>query len=110
MSLERHRDRRTIHAHLALVLEIALVGDDDDGERVLVLHSEDLLVEGRDLFKRVARGNRIDEQEAFPCTHVLLTHRTVSFMIVIVEMNVRGSVSLNDLEARARRRADSSQA
>ena len=59
--LPGHTDGRTIHAHLALVLKIALVGDDDDWERVLVLHSEYLLVEGRDFFKRVARRNRIDE-------------------------------------------------
>ena len=58
-------DTRTVHAHLAFVLEVALVGNDDDGERVLVLYSEDLLVEGRYFFKRVARGDRIDEQEAF---------------------------------------------
>ena len=79
---EREREKRTIHAHLALVLEIAFIGDDDDGERVLVLYSEDLLVEGRDFFKRVARGDRVDEEEAFPCTHVLLAHRTVVVIII----------------------------
>jgi hypothetical protein len=62
---------------LAFVLEIALVGDDNDGERVLVLDSEDLLVERRNFFKRVARGDRIDEQEALSGAHVLLTHCAV---------------------------------
>ena len=77
---EREGERRTVHANLALVLEIALVGDDDDGERVLVLHPEDLLVERRDFFKRVAGGDRIDKEEALPGAHVLLTHRTVGFI------------------------------
>jgi hypothetical protein len=81
VSPDRHTRARTIHAHLALVLEIAFVGNDDDGERVLVLYSEDLLVERRDFFKRVAGGDRIDEEEAFSCTHVLLTHRTVLLLI-----------------------------
>lgn len=39
---------------LALVLEIALVGDEDDGEDILVLDAEDLLVKGRDFLERVA--------------------------------------------------------
>jgi len=47
-------ERRTVHADLPLVLEITLVGDDDDGEGVLVFYAEDLLVEGADLLKGVA--------------------------------------------------------
>lgn len=50
--------------HLALVLEVALVGDDDDGEVVPVLDAEDLLVERRDLLERGARGDRVNKEEA----------------------------------------------
>ena len=42
---------RTVHAHLALVLQVALVRNNDDGERVLVLHAQDLLVEGADFLE-----------------------------------------------------------
>ena len=50
--------------NLALMLEIALVGNEDNGEKVLVLDTEDLLVKGRDFLKRVARCDRVDKQEA----------------------------------------------
>lgn len=49
---------------LALVLEVALVGDNDDGEVVSVLDAENLLVERRNLLERAARSDRVDEQEA----------------------------------------------
>ena len=62
--------------NLALVLEIALVGDKDDGEEILVLDSEDLLVKCRDFLKRVAGCDRVHQQETLTCAHVLLTHRT----------------------------------
>jgi hypothetical protein len=50
--------------NLTLVLEITLVGDEDDGEKVLVLDTEDLLVKGRDFLKRVTGCDRVDQQEA----------------------------------------------
>ena len=62
--------------NLALVLKIALVGNEDDGEEVLVLDTENLLVKGRDFLKGVARCDRVDEQETFAGAHVLFTHRT----------------------------------
>lgn len=81
-------------AHLTLVLEIALVCHDDNREVVLVLHAcsvllvssllsilkrerartQDLLVEGANLLERVARGDRVHEQESLPSPHVLLPH------------------------------------
>ena len=70
--------RHTIHANLPLKLKVALVGDDNDGERVLVLHAQDLLVERADFLKRVPRGDRVDEQKPFTGPHVLLSHGTVS--------------------------------
>jgi hypothetical protein len=45
---------RTIHANLALVLKIAFVRDDNDGEGVLILNTEYLLVEGANFLERVA--------------------------------------------------------
>ena len=54
-------DRRTIHANLPLKLKVALVGDDNDGERVLILHAQYLLVKRADFLKRVPRGDRVDE-------------------------------------------------
>jgi hypothetical protein len=68
--------KRTVHANLTLELEITLVGNDNDREPVLVLDTENLLVEGSDLFKRVARGNGVNSQESLAGTHVLLTHST----------------------------------
>lgn len=67
---------RTVHADLALKLEVTFVCDDNDGERILVLHAQNLLVERADFLERVARGDRVDEQEAFAGPHVLLAHST----------------------------------
>lgn len=67
---------RTVHADLALKLEVAFVCDDDDGERILVLHAQNLLVERADFLERVPRGDRVDEQKAFAGPHVLLAHST----------------------------------
>ena len=66
----------TIHADLALKLEVALVCDDDDGERVLILHAQDLLVERAYFLERVPRSDRVDEQKPFAGPHVLLAHGT----------------------------------
>jgi len=70
---------------LTFVLEVTLVADDDDGEGVAVLDTEDLLVEGTDLLEGVAGGDGVDEEEAFACAHVLLSHRTVFFLAGGVE-------------------------
>jgi hypothetical protein len=84
-------DRRTLSLDLPLVLEITLVGDDEDGEVILVLDTKDLLMELGDFLEGVARGDGVDEEEAFAGAHVLLTHgamknigranQTVSFML-----------------------------
>jgi len=54
-------DRRTIHANLPFKLKVTLIGDDNDGERVLILHAENLLVKRADFLKRVPRGDGVDE-------------------------------------------------
>ena len=65
---------RTVHANLALILQVALVRNDDDGEPILVLHAEDLLVEGADLLEGAPGRDGVDEQEALARTHVLFPH------------------------------------
>ena len=70
------RTTHTVHSHLPLVLQVALVGYNDDWERVLVLHAEDLLMEGADFLKRVARSDGVDQEEALARAHVLFAHRT----------------------------------
>ena len=64
----------TVCAYLTLILEITLVGNDDDGERVLILYPQNLLMEGTDFLKRVSGCDRVDKQKPFPRTHVLLSH------------------------------------
>jgi hypothetical protein len=72
------RIKRTIHPNLPLILKVTLIRDDDDGERVLVFHTENLLVERADLLEGVARRDGVDEEEAFARAHVLFAHGAVS--------------------------------
>ena len=65
---------RTIHPDLTLVLQVALVGNEDDREAILVLHPQDLLVECADFLERIPGGDGVDEQESLARTHVLLPH------------------------------------
>ena len=67
---------RTVHPNLSLVFQITLVGDNDDRERILILHSQDLLVEGADFFERVAGCDRVHKEETLASAHVLLPHGT----------------------------------
>lgn len=53
----------TVHANLSLIFKVALVGDDNHWERVLVLDSENTLMERGDFLERVARCNGVDEEE-----------------------------------------------
>lgn len=61
--------------HLAFRLEIALVGNKDDREKVLVLDAQDLLVESRDLLERVTRCNRVNKQETFSAPSTRIEHK-----------------------------------
>jgi len=71
--------------HLPLAVEIALVANDDHGEVVLVLYSQDLLLECHDLLEALPVGYRVDEQEALSCAHVLLAHGRVLLLAGCVE-------------------------
>lgn len=73
--------KHTVHAHLALKLEIALVSNDDHGEGIHIFHSQDLLVESADFLERGAGRDGVDEQEALARAHVLLSHSTINQVI-----------------------------
>lgn len=62
---------------MTFILEVALIRDDDDRERILVFYPKNLLVEDTDFLKRVAGRNRVDEQESLSGPHVLFSHSTV---------------------------------
>jgi len=70
----------TIVGDLALVIQIALVPDNDHGEVVLVLYSQNLLLKGCDLIKALPRRDRVHKQETLAGAHVLLAHCRVFFL------------------------------
>jgi hypothetical protein len=67
----------TVHPNLPFVFQIALVGNNNHGESILVFYTKDLLVEGADFLERVPRGDGVDEKESFACAHVLFAHSTI---------------------------------
>lgn len=67
----------TVHADLALVLEVTLIPDEDHREIVLVLDPKNLLMELGYLLERFPRGYRIHEDEAFSGAHVLFAHGSI---------------------------------
>ena len=69
-------DTRTIEPHLPFIFKITLIGNNNNGEDVSILDSQDLLIEGADFLKRVPRGDRIYKKEAFSGPHVLFSHGT----------------------------------
>jgi len=66
-----------VHAHLPLILQIALVCHNDDREGVSILDAKDLLMERADFLERVARRDGVDEEETFSGSHVLLPHSAI---------------------------------
>ena len=52
-------ERRTLLRHLSVALQIALVTHDDDGEVVLVLYPENLLLEGHDFLEALPARNAV---------------------------------------------------
>ena len=87
---------RTLLGNGTLLLQIALVGDDDDGEVVLVLDAQDLLLEGHDFFEGLARGYGVDEQEALAGAHVLFPHRRVFLLAGGIEDVEQGDLIVDD--------------
>jgi hypothetical protein len=70
---------------LTLALEIALVADNDHGEVVLVLDSQNLLLEGGDFLEALAGCDGVDEEETLSGPHVLLAHGAVLLLASGVE-------------------------
>jgi hypothetical protein len=68
------RTELTMASDLPLVLQIALVCYNDDGKVVLVLYSQNLLVESEYFVETVPRGDAVNKQKAFSGSHVLLSH------------------------------------
>lgn len=67
----------TVTADLPFILQVALVRHDDDGEVILVLYAQDLLVKREDLIEAVTRGDAVYQKEALPRPHVLFPHGRV---------------------------------
>lgn len=88
--------QHTLPGNLSLALQIALVAYNDHGEVVLVLDSQDLLLEGCDLLKTLAGRDGVNEQEPFACPHVLLSHRRVLFLTGGVEHIEQRDLVVND--------------
>jgi hypothetical protein len=85
-----------LHGDLAVVFQITLVTHNDDGEVVLVLNTENLLVEGGDLVKAVPGGDGVDAEETLSGPHVLLSHGGVLLLSGGVEHIQQGDLLVND--------------
>lgn len=85
-----------IHSNLSLILKIALVSYDDNRERILVLHTKNLLMESANFLERVAGGDRVNEEEAFTSAHVLLAHGSVFLLTSGVEDVEQCDLFIND--------------
>lgn len=88
--MKRNRSLGTLFRDDTVLLQIALVTDNNDGEIVLVLDAENLLLEGHDFFEGLTRCDRVDEQEALAGAHVLFPHCRVLLLACRIE-NVQES-------------------
>ena len=93
---ETGRGKCTLLGDHALLLQIALVADDDDGEIVLVLDAQDLLLEGHDFFEGLARRYGVDEQEALAGPHVLFPHCRVLLLACCIQDVQQGDLIVDD--------------
>jgi hypothetical protein len=81
---------------LPLAIEIALVAHDDHGEVVLVLYSQDLLLESHNLLEALPVGYRVNEQEALSCAHVLFAHGRVLLLSRCIEHIEQSDLVVDD--------------
>jgi hypothetical protein len=58
----------------ALVLQVALVSDENHGDRVAVLDAEDLLAEVREVVERGLGNDTVNKDESLAVLHVQVTH------------------------------------
>ena len=71
---------RTLLGNLSLPLQIALVANHNDGEVILVLDSQNLLLEGHDLLEALTACDTVDQEETLTRSHILLAHGGVLFL------------------------------
>lgn len=88
--------RHTLPGDFSFALQIALVAHDDHGEVVLVLDSQNLLLEGCDLFETLTGRDGVNEQKPFACSHVLLSHGRVLFLAGGIEDIKQRDLVVND--------------
>lgn len=86
----------TLSCDLALALQIALVANDNHGEVVLVLHTQDLLLECRDLLEALSAGDGVDQKETLASAHVLLTHGRVLLLTGSIENVEKGDLIIDN--------------
>lgn len=86
----------TLLGNLSLALQIALVSDNDDWKIVLVLDSQDLLLEGHDLLERLSAGDAVDQKETLAGAHVLLAHSRVLLLSGGIKDIEKGDLLVND--------------
>jgi len=84
-----------IHANLSFVFQVTFICDDDDGEGILILYSQDLLVECAYFLEGIAGCDRVDEQEAFTRSHILLAHGTIFFLSSSIKNIEKGYFVVN---------------
>jgi len=61
--------------HLTLLLQVALVADQHNGDFVGVLGAENLVIQRADLLESGPRGDVVNKKKAFAITHPLVLHR-----------------------------------
>jgi len=84
-----------VHPDLALVLQVTLISDQDNWETILVLDSQDLLVERANFLEGVPGGDGVDEQEPLARAHVLFPHGAVFFLASGVKDIKKGNLIIN---------------
>jgi hypothetical protein len=75
----RNQFGRTEHVYHAIILEITLVPDEHDGNRLSVFDAQDLFVVCANQVERIPFGDRVHEEEALAVEHVVLPHRAISY-------------------------------
>lgn len=86
----------TLPRDLPLVLQIALVANDNHGEVVLVLDPENLLLESGNFLEALAGVDGVDEQETLAGPHVLLSHGRVFLLTGGIEDIEQSDLIVND--------------
>jgi hypothetical protein len=86
----------TLSGHLTLAFQVALVANHYHREVVLVLDSQNLLLERCDFVEALLGSDRVDQEEALAGAHVLLSHSRVLFLAGSVENVEESDLIVND--------------